>query len=94
MRADPLEAADQHAEAGGVEELDALHVDDHVVLPGADQVDQLLAELGRGVDVDLAPDDDDGAVPSVRSRATGPRRAPPGVVQVRWGRTERAYPRP
>ena len=31
VRADPLEAADQHAEAGGVEELDALHVDHEVV---------------------------------------------------------------
>ena len=32
MGTHPLEAADQHAETGGVEEVDALHVDDEVVL--------------------------------------------------------------
>ena len=55
--------ADQHTEAGGVQELDGLHVDDQVVLPRAHQVDQLLAQLGRRVDVDLATHHDDRAVP-------------------------------
>src|SRR6476469_3400709 len=61
--AHPLEATHEHAETGGVEELDALHVDHDVVLAGAHEVDQLLAQLGSGVDVDLASDDDNRAVP-------------------------------
>src|SRR5215218_1826557 len=52
--ADPLEPADQHAETGRVQEVDLLEVDDDVVGPVADQLDELLAELRRGVDVDLA----------------------------------------
>ena len=59
---DALEPADEHAEARRVEELDALHVDDQVVLAAAHEVDELLAELRRRVDVDLAPHHDDGAV--------------------------------
>ena len=38
VRADPLEAADQHAKAGRIEELDRLHVHDQLVAAG----------LGRG----------------------------------------------
>jgi hypothetical protein len=57
-----LEPADKHAQTGRVEELHALHVDDEVVLAAAHEVDELLAELGRRVDVDLAPHDDHGAV--------------------------------
>jgi hypothetical protein len=49
-----LEAADQNAQPGGVEEIDALHVDDQVVGAAGYQVDQLLTQLGCRVDVDLA----------------------------------------
>ncbi len=54
MRADALEAAHQDTEAGGVEELDSLHVHDELVVVLVDQVDQQLAEPRRGVYVDLA----------------------------------------
>jgi hypothetical protein len=52
--ADPLEPADQHSEPGRVQEVDLLQVDHDVVGPVADQLDQLLSQLWRGVDVDLA----------------------------------------
>src|SRR3954452_5557632 len=60
--ADALEAADEHTETGGVEEVDVLHVHDEVVGPAADEVDELFAQLGGGVDVDLAAHLDDGAI--------------------------------
>ena len=44
--ADLLQAADQDAETGGVEELDGLHVDDDVVDPVGDQLGDLVAQLG------------------------------------------------
>src|ERR1700761_4818900 len=56
--ADPLEAADQHPETGGVEELDLLHVDHELVVVLVDQVDQELTKPRRRVDVDLALDVD------------------------------------
>src|SRR5215216_4340407 len=60
---DLLQPADQDSEAGRVQELDVLHVDDDVVGPGGDQLGELVAQAGRRVDVDLAPDgDDSGAV--------------------------------
>src|SRR4051794_2065119 len=53
VAAESLQAADQHAEPGGVEEVDAFEVDDDLVLALTDQLDELLAEPGRRVDVDL-----------------------------------------
>ena len=53
---DLLEGADEHTEAGGVEELDLRHVDDDLVVAFTDQLDELLAELRRRVDVDLPAD--------------------------------------
>src|ERR1035441_8542665 len=52
----------QDAEAARVEEIDAGQVGDD--MPGAaiDQLDQLLAQFGRGVDVDLARHPQNGAV--------------------------------
>ena len=61
MGADLLQAADEHAEAGGVEELDRLEVDHDVVGAGVDELGDAVAQLGCGVDVDLAADRDDGA---------------------------------
>src|SRR5689334_24858923 len=58
----PLQAADQHAEPGGVEEVHALHVDDEVETPVVHQLDQLLAQLGRGIYVDFATDLDDRTI--------------------------------
>ena len=58
----PLEAPHQNAEAGGVQEIDLLHVDDEVVAPRRDQVDELLTQLRSGVDVDLAAHLDNGVV--------------------------------
>src|SRR5258705_10509769 len=60
VAADPLEPADEDAEPGGVEELDALEVDQDRALTLVDQLDELLAELGCGVDVDLALHRQDG----------------------------------
>jgi hypothetical protein len=65
---DALETADQDAEAGRVEELDALHVDDQVVVAGRHQVDELLPQLRRGVDIDLAAHDDDPVVALLTGR--------------------------
>src|SRR5687768_3585518 len=55
-----LQPADQHAEAGRVEELDAFEVDQDRALTLVDQLDQLLAELWCRVDVDLALHRQDG----------------------------------
>src|SRR5579862_1468832 len=53
VAAQPLEPTDQHAEAGGVEEVDALEVDHDAVLAFGDQLDEPFTELGGRVDVDL-----------------------------------------
>src|SRR5215470_3711639 len=55
----PLQAPDQHPEAGGVEEPDPAQVDDELVAALADQVDEQLPQPRRGVDIDLAPHVDD-----------------------------------
>ena len=59
MRPHPLQAADQHPEPGGVEELDLLHVDDELVVVLVDQVDEQLTKPWRRIDIDLALDIDD-----------------------------------
>src|SRR5947207_6050218 len=53
VAAEPLQAANQHAEAGRVQEVDTLEVHHDLVLPLADQLDELLPQTGCGVDVDL-----------------------------------------
>ena len=40
MAAEPLQASDEHAQPGGVEEVDALEVDDDSVLALADELDE------------------------------------------------------
>ena len=79
--ADLLQAADQDAEPGGVEELDLLHVDDDVVGAGRDQLGDLVAELGRGVDVDLAADGNDGLPTGVARRQSQVHHKSPGAVR-------------
>ena len=59
MRPHPLQPADQHAKAGGVEELDLLHVDDELVVVLVDEIDEQLTEPRGRVDVNLALDIDD-----------------------------------
>src|SRR5438309_699284 len=54
MAEDPLEPTDEDAEPGRVEELDALEVDQDRALTLVDQLDELLAELRCGVDVDFS----------------------------------------
>src|SRR4051812_46482644 len=56
--ADLLQASDEDAEPGGVEEVDALHVDDELVVALADELGDLVAELRGRVDVDLPTDGD------------------------------------
>ena len=53
---DPAQAADQRPEAAGVDELDLTQVGDEVRGALGRQVLDLLPDLGRGVDVDLAGD--------------------------------------
>ena len=60
--ASPLESTHQDPEPGRVEELDLLEVDDEVVLPFVDELDDPLPELRRRLPVDLPADLDDGAV--------------------------------
>src|SRR5207247_8141062 len=55
----PLQAPDQHPEAGGVEEPDLVQVDDELVVALADQVDEQLTQPRRRIDIDLALDVDD-----------------------------------
>ncbi len=54
VAAQPLQPAHQDAESGGIEEVDPFEVDDDLVLPIADQLNEAFAELGGGVDVDFA----------------------------------------
>src|SRR5208282_2720411 len=54
VRPDPLQAPDQHPEAGGVEEPDLLQVDDELVVVPADQIDEQLTQPRRRIDIDLA----------------------------------------
>src|SRR6516162_7757602 len=44
VRAHALQAADQHSETGGVEELYLLHVDDELVVVLVDEIDEQLTE--------------------------------------------------
>jgi hypothetical protein len=56
VAAQALEAADQDAEAGGIEEVDSFEVDDDLMLSFADQLDQLLPKSWSGVHVHFALD--------------------------------------
>jgi hypothetical protein len=57
-RPQTLEAAHEHAEGRGVDEGGVAEVDDDLLGPLADDLEQLLLELGRGVEVDLAREGD------------------------------------
>src|SRR4051794_3021616 len=50
VRAEPLDAADEHAERRRVDERRPREVDDHLARPLPDHLEQLLLELGRGVE--------------------------------------------
>ena len=63
VRPQAPDAADQHAERRRVDERRVRQVDDHLRGAPVDHVEQLLLELGRDVEVDLACDrDDEGTV--------------------------------
>ena len=53
LGAHPLEPADEHAEAGGVEELDALHVHDEMVVPSGHEAVELVAAGNYDIVIDL-----------------------------------------
>ncbi len=80
MRPHPLQAPDQHPQAGGIEEPDLLQVDDKLVVVLADQIDEQLTQPRRGVDIDLAPDVDDldavfAVVPQLQIHESSSRHA-------------------
>ena len=82
MRPHPLQAADQHPEAGGVEEPDLLQVDDELVAVLADQVDEQLTQPRRGIDIDLALDVDDlDAVLGCSDPASDPHSPPAAIAR-------------
>src|SRR5436309_14405097 len=54
VRTQPFDATDEHAEGGRVDEGRVAEVDDHLLPALADHFEELLLELGRGVQVDLA----------------------------------------
>src|SRR5262249_54858433 len=54
VRAQPLDAPDEDAERRRIDEGRAAEVDDDLLAALADDLQQLLLELGRGVQVDLA----------------------------------------
>src|SRR5580692_913339 len=56
---DALEAADEHAQAGGIKELHLLHVHHELVVPAVHQVDEKLTQPRGRIDVNLALDIDD-----------------------------------
>src|SRR5579884_154430 len=58
VRAQPLDAADEHAERRRVDERRVGEVDDDLPAALADHLEQLLLELGRRVEVDLAGERD------------------------------------
>src|SRR5918995_580145 len=58
IRAQALDAADEHAERGRVDERRVAEVDDDVATALIDHVEQLLLELRGGVEVDLAREGD------------------------------------
>src|SRR5436853_3777237 len=60
VAAQALEPAHEHAQAGGVQELDALEVDDDPVLAFGDQLDESLAEPGTRVPVHFPAHAEDG----------------------------------
>src|SRR5919198_743363 len=62
LRHHELQATHQDAQAGRVEEVDALHVHDDVLGSALDQVDEGLAEPRCRVDVDLPAERDDAGV--------------------------------
>src|SRR6266571_403746 len=54
LRAQPLDPAYEHAECRRVDERRVREVDDHILGPLADHVQQMLLELRSGVEIDLA----------------------------------------
>src|SRR5581483_10698445 len=59
VRPQALHAADEDAERRRVDERRAAEVDDHLLAALSDHLEQLLLELGRRVQVDLARERDD-----------------------------------
>ena len=70
VAAQALEAAHEHTQTGGVEEVDALEIDDDAVLALADELDQPFAEPRCGVHVDLAAHGQDGVAVAFRDVET------------------------
>src|SRR6185437_2390314 len=58
VRAEPLHAADEDAERRGVDERRVAEVDDDLLAALADHLEQLLLELRRRVEIDLAGERD------------------------------------
>jgi hypothetical protein len=81
----PLQAPDQHPEAGGVEEPDLVQVDDELVAALADQVDEQLPQPRRRIHIDLALHVDDldailGVVTQLQIHTSS--SAMPGVIST------------
>src|SRR5262249_15384567 len=97
VRPQALDAADEHAERRRVDERRVREVDDDVLRALADHVEELLLELRRGVEVDLAGKRDDvrvagellgldvevHPVPRLLSRGSLPLRGGGGRLQLR-----------
>src|SRR5919201_3437199 len=64
VRAQALDAADEDAESGGVDEGRVGEIDDDLLPALTDHLEQLLLELGRRVEVDLPRERDDVGVVS------------------------------
>src|SRR5205823_1563588 len=82
VTAQALQAADEDAESGRVQEVDPLEVDHDPVLAFADQLDQPLAETRRGVDVDLPAHGQDGVTVSFCDVEPEIQRGPPTRVRA------------
>src|SRR5947199_4535797 len=56
--AQPLDPSDEDAEGGRIDERRVAEVDDHLLSPLADHLEELLLELRRGVEIHLAREGD------------------------------------
>src|SRR6266545_1051205 len=78
VRAQALDPTYKHAEGGRVDEGRVAEVDDHLLPALADHFEELLLELGRGVQVDLACQRDHVSVVSQLLRLDVEVHRPPG----------------
>lgn len=77
MSPDSLEPTDQHPQAGGVQKLNRLHIDDQLVAPLGHEVDYLFPHPRRCIYVNLTGYLQDSCRTCITSRQRQIHRVPP-----------------